>query len=532
MRSNDDRKKETWLALQRIYAIERYNFLVAAERDPEIQAWARRVVFSPEGFWFFARTFGTIHEPRKLDTGHGFLPFIPFVHQEWAAQFFFSVYEDGDVGMALKTRDMGISWIVYHQLAWMWLTDGDAGEGEFSALLGSKIEDLVDKSAGKLDKDTMFGRLEIIIDNLPAWLKPVGFDLDSKDQRQKHWWRNPENGNMFVGESSTGTFGRQRRHSLGVLDEFDFWEDAAGAITAARDSCGALWLITTPNEKGEQTAKRIVDEDRARILELPWEYHPYKTREWYEQTRKRRFDEGVATELDLSWEGSRQLLIYPEYARCPKGKFPWRPDWPTYAGIDFGRSDGTALVYLQQSPLSARIRAIAAHYRANEPIDHFLPYMGGPLISGAEDYSTSDLELIERSRMWHRSQWGVEWYGDPAGRQRTSISNQSVLDILHRHGIYVATNTRAISHEDRQSAARTVIRRMDVNMPDCAILDRAATRYKRPPAGPTQTAERRNRPVHNFASHPWAAFEYIAVNMQPPQEKMDEDTGRHKAAWE
>ena len=528
MKTNDDRKKETWLRLQKHYLIERYRFLVECERDPITRELARRLVFSKGGFWFFSRTFGVVYEPRKqLETGSGLLPFIPFPHQEWVAQFFFAVYEDGETGLVLKTRDMAVSWMTYHQIAWMWLTNED-----FSCLFGSRTEDQVDGSAGKLDHRTMFGRIEIIISNLPSWLRQ-GIDWTDKDQRQKLWWLNPNNGNVLGGEPSTGNFGRQGRFTLGMLDEFEHWEDPLGAITAVRDACGAVWLVTTPSLKGGGVAQRLMDETDIRVMELSWEYHPYKTSDWYARQRSGRLAESVATELDMSLDGNQSLLIYPEWSRVPKGSFPFRPDWHTYGGIDFGRSDGCGLVWVQRSPISLRSRILASYYRSGEEIDHFFPFMGGPLLSGHSDYNTRDLELIDLTRSWHNSQYGVEWFGDPAGRQRTITTNKSVLERLAQARIHVITNSRAVSHEDRQSSVRTLLRHCDVNIEWCGMLDWSMKRYKR--ANPTANSvmERRNKPVHNRATHVPAGLEYAAVNM--PSEfsnTTQEEPKRRKPIWE
>jgi len=530
LRSNDDRKRETWLKLHRHYLIERIRLHEACDQDLHLRSIIRAVVHSKDGFWFFARTFGVVAEPRRKQAmGRGLIPFIPMPHQEEVAAFFFGVLEDGVVGLNIKSSSMGVSWTIYHMLAWMWLTDRE----QFVGLLGSRIEDLVDKSSGTSDIDTMFGRLETIINGLPTWLQPRGFDITDKSQRMKMWWRNPENGNVFQGESSTGTFGRQRRATVAFADEFDFWADAEDMVNALRDRAGASWLVTTPNSKGEQTARRIVEEKKARVLELPWEMHPLKTRAWYEDEKNWRFSEGQATELDLSWDGNKSHLIYQEYERCDKGNYPFNPEWHLYGSIDFGRSDGTGIIWMQRSPLSLRHRALAAYYKAGYGIEYYLPILGGPLTSGADEYNQLDLSYIENSRLWLKSR-PIEWFGDPAGKQRPqSDKGKSVIETLADHHIYVTTNTRSNSYVDRQEATRRVIKTMEVNKPLCAMLDWSASRYRRSEATPNATARSRNAPVHNRASHIMTALEFYAVNVpETPGDGTEEKRERHKAAWE
>lgn len=532
MATNDDRKIVCWEAMQRAYLLQRYQVSLAAAGDPEFQRLARALVHSPDGLWFFLRNYGVAFEPRKFTDGRptGWIPLIPFLHQEDVVSFFMDVYRQGHVGLNVKTREMGVSWIIYPTLVWLWLTQSD-----FSVLFGSRTEDLVDKSSGSMDRDTIFGRIENILDKLPRYLQPRGFDLSDKAQRMKMLLRNPENGNVFQGEATTGEFGRQRRASLGFADEFDFWENAMGAVTALRDSCGAVWLVTTPNPRGNQIARRIKEEGKARVLELPWELHPYKTTAWYNEERKWRFDESMATEIGLSWDGSITNLIYPEYARAAKGTFAFEPGWPLYAGWDWGRSDGTGLVVAQRNPGgSKRWRILASYYRAGQAIEFFLPFFGGPLLSGQDEYSEEDLALIEVLKRWYaEASQGVQFFGDPSGHQHHQTGALSVIEILGRHRIYVRTNSRAQSHEDRQTATRTLLRNCEVNTSRCGMLEWSATRYKRAERSANTTAARLIAPVHNRASHVMSALEYIAVNA-PDLSSDDQVTepARHAAAWE
>jgi hypothetical protein len=523
IRAMDDSKVEAWLDYRKAMLIERWNTVAAAERDEETRSLI--IYRCRKNFWFFLRTFGVVYEDRKTAPyGAGLHPFIPFPHQEWAAQFFWSVFEEGDVGLCMKTRDMGISWVIYHMIVWMFLFDEN-----FSCLMGSRNSLQVDTSAGKLNTQTMFGRIETIINNLPEWLRP-GLDMTDKDQRQHMWWKHPLNGNLIAGEASTGNFGRQGRYTLGFLDEFDHWEDPTGAINAARDSCGAIFLVTTLTGKVEGVSKRIVEEEKARVLELPWYLHPYKTSEWYEKAKKGRFDEAMATEVDMSLEGSKSLLIYPEWGRIKQGDFPFRPDWWTYGGIDFGRTDGCGLVWVQRSPRSLMFRIIGAYYRAGQTFEHFLPFMGGPLLANHADYSQQTLGLIDKTRYWE--QCGVEWFGDPAGRQKTVVSNHSVLDKLASHSIYVTTNSRALSHADRQAATHTLLHATEgVNIADCGMLDRSMKRYRRAEKTDNSTADTSIKPVHKWSDLP-SALEYVSVNVPKPKTEAPEKKQRRKAVWE
>lgn len=526
MRSGDDGKMQSWMQLRHQYLIMRAEELRACDTDPVYRAMVKEMC--KKSFWYFARTFGFVHEPRKnIATGSGRIPFIPYIHQEWVATFLFELIEESPgLGLIMKVREVGVSWIVYLAIVWMWLYTED-----FSAILGSMTQDAVDLSAGRLNDNTMFGRIEIIVSSLPIWLRP-NLDWEDKAQRQSLWWRNPNNGNTLYGRSATGKVGRQDRATLAFLDEFDHWEDPLGAITSIQDSAGAVLLVTTPEIKGDSVGRRIMEETEAKVMEIPADWHPLKTSEWVGGQRRIRLAESFASEVEMSFDGATTGMIYPEWARVAKGEFPYRPDWPMYGGIDFGRSDGTGIVYLQRSPLTARIRLLASYYKVGETIEHFFPFMGGSMLSHHSDYSADDLHLIELSRLWHRGRFGVEWFGDPAGRQKTAVSNRSVLDMLAEQRIHVTTNMRATSHEDRQAATHTLLRNAECNIALCKVLDWSMKGYKR--AGSSNSAaDRRNKPLHNRRSHVPAALEYAAVNL--PAIKVDKDEkkpARRRAAWE
>ena len=536
LRTNDDRKLDAWRALRRAYLIQRGHIWRQCEIDMEYRAWVKALIYSEDGFWFFARTFGHVVEDRNPDgyrTEKGWLAFTPFIHQEWAAQFFFGCMEDSRQGLIVKTRDMGVSWMVMHMLAWLWLTRQDS----FSAMLVNQSADLVEQN--RFHPNTMFGRLENIIARLPEWLLPEGFNLDDKQQRQEMVWTNPENGNRFEGLTNTSGAGRARRATVAVGDEFEFWKQADQTIGALRESVGSLWLITTPNREGNQVARRIVEEGQTRVMDLPWEYHPHKTRQWYEEWSKEHLEENRAAELNLSWDGNKTDLIYPEYERVPKGNFPFRLDWPLYGGIDFGRSDGCGLVWVQRSPLSLRHRFVASYYNAGHLIDFYIPFMkaGARMTVAGDEYGGQDIELINLLNAWYRSgKYGIEWYGDPSGHQHTLNKNTSVIEDLNQHGIIVGTNARMNSHAERQDRARTVLRNAEVNNEHCAMLNWAMARYRKAPDKSLSTAVNMRRPRHvRRVGELATAVEYYAVNVpnEPiPGQQQTEDAGRHIAAWE
>jgi len=102
---------------------------------------------------------------------------------------------------------MGVTWMIVAWIVWKWLfADG------FNALMGSRKEDLVDNKAA----DSLFGKAEYIIERLPNWMWPIGWD--SSKHRTFAKIINPENDNTIQGESANRDFSRQGRYSCLVGD--------------------------------------------------------------------------------------------------------------------------------------------------------------------------------------------------------------------------------------------------------------------------------------------------------------------------
>jgi len=223
-----------------------------------------------------------------------------------------------------KSRDMGVTWIVLGTMFWFWCQP--SGGADF--LLGSRIEDYVDK---KGDPRTHFAKLRYLLNRLPKWLRPKGFNPRSHDTFMK--LVNPVTESSFTGESNNPNFSTQGRY-LGILyDEFAKWEGSdESAWTAGGDASPCRIAVSTPFGAGGQFY-RLVTDARTRKATLHWSLHPRKARglsclwpapnehekddrgvnwrpeekltsEWYEGQCKRRLPSEIAQELDIDYLGA------------------------------------------------------------------------------------------------------------------------------------------------------------------------------------------------------------------------------------
>ena len=533
-RSADDAKLPLWEDYQARMLAGQLRERRKADSDPQARAQLidacrpaeRTVEEYTRAFLFFCRVFGTVVEPRD-GADSEYLPFIPYPHQEDLAIQLIQVYFDGGSLFVEKARDMGATWLCLHFVVWLWLF---VPNNRWH--LGSRTEDFVDVNPGSMNDDTLFGRCEIIVENLPAWLQPAGHSLQDKEKRQRKLWHNPERpGNRLSGEAASPHFSRQTRKTGILVDELPFWEHQRECIKGTVDTCRVRVFLGSPNPDAD-ACKEFIQRPGVRLVRQHWSLHPHKTLAWYEHQLLTRSEEEIANELDLSWEGGSERRIYSEWDTVPQAGYPFQPGWPLVVGIDFGRSDDTALVYGQRNLKTKAFRFLACHLRAGEPIEFFLPFFGKPIASGLFDYSEQERALIDRAQGWIKRGAGLRFYGDPSGSTITQAANTSVLQILAKNKVYVNTNPRIKSHDERQTRTRLLLRNAEVDRSGCRLLDESMRNYRRPAS--RRSVGFQKRALHNRHSHACTAVEYIAANLTDLVETAPLPTvlPRHVSAWE
>src|SRR5690606_23799466 len=120
--------------------------------------------------------FATIFEPRNPPDFQR-LPFVPYPYQEEELKVIHDAIQSG-VGVLgqkviklwLKSRDMGLTWIVLSYFLWDWLFNGG------SYIVGSYKGDEVEKAG---NPKTLFAKMEYLLYGLPAFMIP-GDLVDNK----------------------------------------------------------------------------------------------------------------------------------------------------------------------------------------------------------------------------------------------------------------------------------------------------------------------------------------------------------------
>jgi hypothetical protein len=191
---------------------------------------------------------------------------------------------------------------------------------------------------------------------------------------------------------ATEDTGRTFAAAAVYLDEFAHmpWADRiyqAVAPCAARG--GRLTIISTPYGKAN-SFYRIWQESGLHLrafqrFRIHWsdcpEYNPEGHRladpdarrrvgeqgEWYRAQRPRFTDDQWSQEYECDFIGSA-ALVYREFDPAVHvGHFEYNPDWPTYAGQDFGYVNPAVALLIQVSP-SEDVFVIGEHYHTNRAV--------------------------------------------------------------------------------------------------------------------------------------------------------------------
>lgn len=501
--SEFERRKQLyldWLELpeqrERLIARAQFNSVAMSNKSSQVLLYnlCTRPDAPAEGCIFFIENFCWTYDPRSKNKN---LPVVLFDYQKDAVRYMVEHIDQGKNFLIEKSRDMGVSWLVVYVFSWYWrFRDGS------NLLLGSYKEKLVDDG---VNQDALFGKVEYNLRNLPSWLLPRKFSFTK--HRTKLKIVNPENNNIISGDTMNAQFGRGARKTAIFYDELGFWETAKESWEAGADTTACQIANSTPNGKNFYWKLRTSGMD---VISLIWKLHPMKDLLWYEFEKGRRTEEAIAREIDLNYESSLQGRVYPEW-QPQIGYFPYNDSLPLYVAADWGKEDGTAIIWSQV--VDGKLRIIDTFYKTGETIDFFVPFFTGMIPSDHFRYTRKELEKIEEHRKWKR---GIV-YGDPAGRFTSSVTNETVFTILKENGIYVNYEERWKEFQTRRTAVKMRLRNgVELhNVADNEYFSMCIEQSSYPKVRKQGEDEvRAVKPNHDWTSHHRSALEYLCLGLE------------------
>lgn len=457
-----------------------------------------------EGCIFFIENFGWTYNPKMTLKN---FPFILFEFQKRAIRALVEHIDSGRDIFIEKSREMGVSWIVFCYVAlWYWLfREGSNG------LLGSYKEKLVDDRT----IDSLFGKVDYALQNLPDWMLPTNFNM--KKHRTKLKLANPENGNVITGDTMNPNFGRGSRKTYIAFDELAFWDYAKDAWESAGDATNCRIANSTPNGYDFYAMLRETGID---VVTLHWREHPLKDAQWYAYECKRRTEEEIAQELDISYTKSKTGRVYQEWndTNVIIGKYEYDENLPLYISWDFGKTDDTAIIWAQ--PTREGLRIIDVYRNTGKNIDFYIPFITGMIYGdNAYEYKKEDLDIISSHKDWKKA----THFGDPAGRFQNAVTDDTIMTILRRYGIVVNFKDKWKEFKIRKHEAKLLIMgRIFLNdSPRARYFNLCMIQASYPIVKVNGVGEVRSEtPKHDSTSHYRSCFEYLSIGISEGNERI------------
>lgn len=202
-------------------------------------------------------------------------------------------------GLAEKSRDFGMSYLCCAFAVHRWLFEPGVSIG-----FGSRKEIYVDRAG---DPDSLFEKLRIIIDGLPPWMRPRGYDRFKHATFSKIV--NPEHGATITGEAGDG-IGRGGRKSIYFVDEAAYIE-RAGMLDQSLSATTEVRIdISTPNGIGNPFyVKRFGG--RVPVFTAHWRDDPRKSEAWAAKKKAEIGPIAWAQEYEIDYSASLEGVCIP-----------------------------------------------------------------------------------------------------------------------------------------------------------------------------------------------------------------------------
>lgn len=523
-----DHKRDAWFAWKDAVIVDndRYQHALETAKD-RAQAIKDELAACANSPAYWLTRWCPIFEPRDDDDRGGDSPFIPFAIQVDLLDFFLACLDEkgakGDAAVS-KSRDMGASWVMCAFALWGWLF-----KSPWQVRLLSYIQDLVDVGY-QADPDTLFWKIDYMLDALPEWMRPAGYSPLNGSLRKKLYMMNPANGNLIRGMSSTGKGSRARRATWIGFDEFAIFEDGDEAWSAATNSTYHKFAVSSEHIEYGDHFQRLQEgrDDGITPSQFPmdWYTSPHHTDAWHRETKERFKAEGriesFYREVERNVRKGSKIWVY-DAAKQKETRHghAYVPGDPLYGSIDPGRRDQSALIWATQNLRTGELVILDGYTRNAQPADYYGTIITGVKESGEWDYDDEALRLMA----WTEHLPRATWFGDTNGKNKEAATADSVYSRLAKYGIWVnadrtpeeavtADKNQARHFKGRKEAAmeflpRTVFADTPGARQVLSALQNA--RYKvEDGKAVTEQAE----PMHDWTSHFRTAYEYLCVHLK------------------
>ncbi|MCZ6898282.1 MAG: TerL protein [Betaproteobacteria bacterium] len=248
--------------------------------------------------WDFINDWGMTFEPRNIEKGlPSVIPFVLFPRQIDFLKWIHAKWQNGDRGLAEKSRDFGLTWLCGSYAASMCIFNNG-----FTTGFGSRKEALVDK---KGDPKCIFEKIRFFIDYLPKEFRPKMYD-----EKQHATFMKITLGDSTITGEAGYDIGRGARMSIYFVDEAAFIERQESVDAALSQTTNCQIDVSTPNGNGNLFFKKR-HKGNIDVFTAHWRDDPRKNDLWYAKQKKEQDEVTVAQEIDIDYNASVENIFIP-----------------------------------------------------------------------------------------------------------------------------------------------------------------------------------------------------------------------------
>lgn len=251
------------------------------------------------------------------------MPFLLFPRQKEMVQFILECLQEKEHGLIEKSRDMGATWLCCAISVWLWLFRPGITIG-WGSLLAHNIDD-------RGNPKSIFLKIRQIIDHLPPFMKPMGYDPRWHAPSMKVLHPSQTWGSAIIGEGGDN-MGRGGRTTIYFKDESAHYEHPDLIEAALGDNTNVQIDISSVNGSANVFYRRRMAGEvwypgckiapgTVRVFVLDWSDHPNKSKEWHDRREATSRREGLLhifrQEVDRDYAGSiDKIIIQQEWVRA------------------------------------------------------------------------------------------------------------------------------------------------------------------------------------------------------------------------
>ena len=318
---------------------------------------------------------------------------------------------------------------------------------------------------------------------------------------------------IFAPNGSEFVFAGVRQQGVQGIKSFEgvdiCWVEEAQVVTdrsweilipTIRKPGSEIWITLNPDLEDDPTYKRFIANppDDSIVMRVNWNDNP-----WFPETLRAEMEQLKARDYrayENVWLGECRTLaegaiLGKELDKAETdgriGSFAYDPNHPVFVAFDIGVADPTCVWYGQK--IGGRWRFIDY----DQGTDDGLPYW---------------------ARLWKAKPYDIRGYFCPHdGKQREWGTGLTPKMQAANFGI-MFEDVPSLSVDDRIYSARAFVANCEFDREKCAEGLRGIRSWKWD--FNARLNERKNKPLHDWASHPGDAFSYFAISVEEMERKV------------